>query len=308
MPAFNAASYIGEAIISVLGQTYTDFELLIVDDGSVDTTINVIESFKDSRIRLVQQSHSGVAVSLNNGLQLAKGKYIARFDADDICLPDRLMKQVDFLDQHPEHILTGSDAEYIAESGEHLFNFTCTGYSHDEIISHLYDYCPFIHSSVMYRKETVINAGGYSPHCHNFEDYLLWTQLSRYGKFHNSNEQLVKIRFNPGSATIDEKWRGKRFRQLKRKIISTGHITVEEGNELKTIIEKQDVLKLKKAAYYALCGKKFLLNNHQPFKARVQLKKAIRYYPSRLDNYLLYVVSFFPKGFINWLHTKSTLN
>jgi glycosyltransferase involved in cell wall biosynthesis len=306
MPAHNAAAYIAEAVSSVLEQTYTNFELLIIDDGSIDQTADIVYQFKDNRIRLIPQSHQGIALSLNNGLHQAKGEYIARFDADDICKPDRLQKQVDFLNNNPGYVLTGSDAMYITESGEYLFDFTCLGHTHEEIIQQLYNYCPFIHSSVIYRKEAVLNAGGYSADCHNFEDYLLWTQLCKYGKYFNLKEQLVKIRFNPASATIDEKWRGSRFRKLKRDIIEKGSITTEEGKRLKSIIDEQNVGKLKKAAYHALCGKKFLVNNHQPRKAREQLAKAIHYYPSRLDNYLLYAVSFFPKSFVNWLHGRAT--
>jgi glycosyltransferase involved in cell wall biosynthesis len=304
MPAHNAEKYIAEAISSVLAQTFTAFELLVVDDGSTDKTNAVIDQFNDNRIRLIRQPHSGVALTLNKGLQEAQGEYIARFDADDICLPGRLQAQADFLNSHPDYVLTGSDAEYISENGEHLFDFSCMGHSHEEIVQHFYEYCPFIHSAVMFRKEAVLKTGGYSAHSHNFEDYLLWTQLLKYGKYNNIPQQLIRVRFNPESVTIDEKWRGRRFRELKKAIILRGSVTPAEGKEILTIIQKQDIQKIKKASYYALCGKKFLVNNHQPRKAREQLAKAIHYYPSRLDNYLLYLASYFPKSFIHWLHNK----
>src|SRR5690349_10215088 len=261
MPAYNAATYIREAISSVLAQSFTDFELLVIDDGSMDDTAAIIGSFSDPRILYLYQDHLGIAYALNKGLREAKGRFIARFDADDICMPNRLQKQVEFLSADDRYVLCGSDAEYISESGEHLFNFTCIGHTHEDIRSRLYVLCPFIHSSVMYRKEAVIAAGGYSAHAHNFEDYLLWVQLTTYGKYANLPEQLIRVRFNPASVTIDEKWRGYRFRQLKRKIILKGNITPEEGEELQAIIQNQDTQKIKKGAYYALCGKKFLVNN-----------------------------------------------
>src|ERR1700754_2088364 len=87
MPAYNAGKYIGEAIESVLEQTFTDFELLIVNDGSTDNTAAIIQSFTDPRIVLIQQPNLGVAAALNNGLKHARAEYIARFDADDICYP-----------------------------------------------------------------------------------------------------------------------------------------------------------------------------------------------------------------------------
>lgn len=305
MPAYNAANYIAEAIHSVLAQTFTDFELLIVDNGSTDNTINKIHCFNDCRIKLVKEQRRGIGFALNKGLQEARGIYIARFDADDICNPQRLEKQVDFLNDNPRYVLCGSDAEYITQSGEHLFNFRCTGHTHEEIMQQLYMYCPFIHSSVMYRKDAVLEAGGYTADAHNFEDYLLWVQLVKHGRYHNLPEQLIKVRFNPASVTIDEKWRGARFKQLKNKIIKRGSVTAAEGKELLFIIEEQDNKKIKEGAYYALCGKKFLLNNHHPSKARRHLAKAIRIYPLRLDNYVLFMLSYFPKPFINWLHSKN---
>ncbi len=204
MPAYNAEKYIGEAIDSVLKQSFIDFELLIINDGSTDDTQKVVGSFNDDRIVLVEQVHGGVSNALNNGLARAKGKYIARFDSDDICLPQRLEKQFTFLEADPEYVIVGTDAEYMLENGDHLFDFTCIGHTNDELVDKLYFYCPFIHSSVMYRKDAVLKAGGYSLLAHNFEDYLLWTQLSKLGKLHNLRETLIRIRFNPASVTIDE--------------------------------------------------------------------------------------------------------
>jgi glycosyltransferase involved in cell wall biosynthesis len=305
MPARNVARYIGEAIRSVLAQTFPHFELLIIQDGSTDNTREVIQSFTDVRIRVIDQPPLGIAAALNKGLVEARGEWIARFDADDICLPNRLEKQFEFLHANPGYILTGCDAEYITEDGDHLFNFHCIGHSHSEIMDEIKTYCPFIHSGVMYHKKEVIQAGGYSFDAHHFEDYFLWTKLHKYGYFHNIPEPLIKVRFNPASVTIDEKWRTRRFRRLKRKIIQSGTISPGDGDTLLSEIRKQDNSFLKAGAYETLCGKKFLLDNHLPVKARKHLGKAIRLFPLRLDNYLLYVLSYFPATLINWLHQKS---
>lgn len=305
MPAYNAGKYIREAIESVLQQTYRNFELLIVNDGSTDDTVSVILSFNDPRIALVNKEHEGIAQALNTGLRLADGHYVARFDADDICMPDRLEKQFNFLEDHPDYVLTGSDAEYILENGEYLFSFKCIAHSNEEIQRNMYVYCPFIHSSVMYNKHQVIKAGGYNAHAHNFEDYLLWTALAKTGKMQNLREPLIKVRFNPASVTIDEKWRGERFRKLKRDATTRGNITREEGDEILAIIKEQDIGKIKEGAYHALCCKKFLADNYQPSKARRHVRKAISVRPLRLDNYLLYAVSYMPKPIIAWLHKLS---
>ena len=306
MPAYNAEKYIAEAIGSVLRQTFNDFKLLIVDDGSTDDTLEIVNSFSDTRIDLIHQSHKGIAAALNKGLSKTNSEYIARFDADDICFSERLMQQVSFLDDHRDHIIVGSAAEYISEDGEHLFDFKPVGNTHDQIIQKIYSLCPFIHSSVMYRREAVIKAGGYSVHAHNFEDYLLWMQLLKSGRFYNLPQQLIKVRFNPASVTIDERWRGRFFRKLKRDIISKGTITEKEGSHLLSIIKRQDFQNIKEGAYYALCGKKILLDNHQRKKARPLFSKAIMRYPYRLDNYALYLLSFFPDFFITWLYQKMT--
>lgn len=305
MPAYNAERYIKVAIDSVLCQTFTDFELLIINDGSTDSTQKIISHYEDKRIVSLYTEHEGISHALNTGLKHAKGKYVARFDADDICLPERISRQIGFLETHPDYVLAGSDAEYIIDTGEFLFDFKCIAHSHDEIMQKLYFYCPFIHSGVMYRKDAVVNAGGYPEHAHQFEDYLLWVRLAKSGKLYNIPEPLIKVRFNPSSVTMDEKWRGRKFRRLKREIIQRGAVTPIEGKKLFAIIEQQDSLKIKHSAYYALCGKKFLANNYQPAKARELIKKAIANHPYRWDNYALMVISFFPEKMIRWLHKLS---
>lgn len=304
MPAYNAGKYIAAAIQSALDQTFADFELLIVDDGSFDDTVSVIEGFDDDRIRLIRQEQGGVSAALNKGLQHAEGEYICRFDADDLCFPQRLARQVEFLDANPDYLLVGSDAEYISEDGEHLFNFRCAGHTHEEILDKLYRFCPFIHSAVMYRKAAILQAGGYSLLAHNFEDYLLWVRLVAAGRCHNLEEALIRVRINPASATIDEKWRGRRFNHLKQQVIRRGSITEKESAELLSIIKKQETKKIKEGAYHALCGKKFLQENYRPARARWHVTRAIYAHPLRLDNYAILAVSFLPPGFIRWLTHK----
>ncbi len=308
MPVYNAAKYIDESIQSILDQSYINFELLIINDGSTDNTTTIIQSYLDPRIRLIEQEGKGISFALNTGLRAAQGEYIARFDADDICYPVRLEKQVNFLNDHPDYMLIGSDAEYIQENGDHLFDFRSISYTYEQILNRLYQFCPFIHSSVMFRKEAVLNAGGYSPFAQHFEDYFLWVTLVKSGKCCNLPEPLLKVRFNPGSLTIDEKWRGEAFRKLKMKIIRKGTITEKEGNVLRAIIQKQQGEKIKEGAYHALCCKKFLADNYQPAKARWHAAKAIFINPFRLDNYAMLLVSYFPERWIRWLKVQQAKN
>jgi glycosyltransferase involved in cell wall biosynthesis len=307
MPAYNAAKYIADAIASVLVQSFTNFELLIVDDGSTDDTVQIIRSFQDDRIELISQSNTGVAGALNTGLKYARAPLIARFDADDVCRPDRLKVQLNFITAHPEYSVIGSAADYIDAEGHYIFTHHPVAHL-DEEIQHLkFSVCPFIHSSVLYRKSVVLNNGGYNEYAHTYEDHFLWTNILKNEKACNLSKSLIKVRLNPESVTIDEKWHSPRFLEIKYDTLKKRHIDAAQGAALLDIINSHNSRKIKEGAYYALCGKKFLLNNYQPVKARLSMAKAIGIQPFRLDNYLLYLVSFMPKQTIDWLHQQMHL-
>jgi glycosyltransferase involved in cell wall biosynthesis len=304
LPAYNAEKYIGKAIDSVLEQSFTDFELLIINDGSVDSTESIIRSYPDERIRLINQTNQGIAAALNMGLLNANASLIARFDADDICLPDRLKIQYEFLQTHPDHVIVGTDADYIDMNDEYVFKCRLPAHSHEEISALAPAKCPFIHSAVLFKKEIIMQAGGYNANAYAFEDQLLWSKVIKLGKACNLAQPLIQVRLNPESLSIDEKWRTKRFREIKSVAILNGNVSVEQGKELLGIIRQQNNAKIKEGSYYSLLAKKYLWNNHQPRKARINLYKAIRIHPARLDNYAIMALSFFPKGFIAWLYKQ----
>ena len=301
MPAYNAADYIAEAIQSVLVQTFRDFELLIINDGSTDKTVAVIKSFSDERIFLIEQKNLGVAAALNNGLKHARARYIARFDADDICFPDRLEKQYSFIFAHPEYIVVGSAADYMDASGNYIFTHHPQGKTDQQIKQLPYNICPFIHASVLYRKDAVQHIG-YNVDAHSFEDHLLWQQVKAAGKMYNLAEPLLSVRLNPGSLTMDERKRPKNFHAIKNKVLRTGTITPEEGNRLLALIREQNNSKSKEGAYYSLLAKKFLWNNYDPAKARSHVKKAITLNSFDIKDYMLWLISFLPKNMINNLY------
>lgn len=302
MPAYNTEKYIGEAIQSVLDQTFTDFELLIINDGSTDGTEGIIRSFSDTRIVVINQPNGGVSKALNTGLRHARAKYIARFDADDICCRERLAAQFAFMEANPDYVLSGSNAEYIDMNGEYIFSFECAAFTDDEIRSLSGSRCPFLHVSVMYHKHDVMEAGGYDENAHTFEDHLLWATLIQRGKVCNLPEKLVKVRFNPESLTIDEKWRGKRFNQLKYTALQNRHITKNEGDEILSIIREQDTARIKKGSYYSLLAKKYLWNNYNPGKARRNIQQLIRINPLKPEAYLLLALSFFPAPLVKAIY------
>src|SRR5688572_12374901 len=121
MPAYNAEKYIGTAIESILSQSFTDFEFIIINDGSTDRTKEIILSFKDPRIKLKNQSNSGIAKSLNAGLTIASADLVARFDADDIALPHRLEVQYKAFQEDELLLVAGSSVIYMDEEGNEVF-------------------------------------------------------------------------------------------------------------------------------------------------------------------------------------------
>lgn len=310
MPAYNAGQYIAEAITSVLNQRFENFELLIINDGSTDDTENIVHSFTDERIRLINQPHSGVAVALNLGLLNAAAPVIARFDADDICSPQRLQIQYNFLASNPDYILVGSDVNYADKNAEHLYRYTSKAYSHEDISSYILSGCPFIHSSVMYKKEVALKLGGYDAKAHTFEDYRLWFQFIKQGRVCNLPAPLITVRLNPESVTVDEKLRGRRFAALKKEMLFAPEINAMQEEELLQILQSQDFSGFKNFSYNILVAKKYLWNNYQPVKARQNVKKAIGFKPLQLTAYGLWLLSFFPKNILNrfYLRYKAAYN
>jgi glycosyltransferase involved in cell wall biosynthesis len=184
MPVYNGLAYLRQAIESVLDQTLTDFEFLIIDDASTDESAACIQSYRDPRIRLVCNAQNlGQARSLNKGLELAHGAYIARLDQDDACLPERLLKQAAFLDQRPD-VAVMCTWEYTIDSHGHKVR-AWRGQLKDygEFLGTLLvGKCPIWHPSIMFRRRIVLDLGGYDPAYTPADDFDLWTRfaMARY--------------------------------------------------------------------------------------------------------------------------------
>lgn len=196
LPVYNAALYLRQAVDSIFSQTYEDFEIIALNDGSTDASLEVLHSYCDPRMRIVNSStNKGVIWNLNRGLMLARGSYIAQLDSDDIAHPSRLEKQVSFLDSHPEIALVGTWANLIDETG-HTFDICQTTVESKEIQVLLFKHNCIIHSSVMFRKECVVKIGGYDPASVYAEDYDLWLRLSELHAIANLPETLVSYRIH----------------------------------------------------------------------------------------------------------------
>jgi hypothetical protein len=200
LPVWNCPHYVGQAVESILNQSYSDFECIIIDDGSTDNTPEILRKYQDPRIRFVQHANRGLAATLNEGIELARGKYIARQDQDDISLPDRLTKQLAYVESHPECGLLGTWAQ-IMEGDRLTERYHKHPASPSELRYQLLFNNPFVHSSVMLRKSVVETVGGYStdPSRQPPEDYELWSRLSRHSGVANLPEVLLYYREVPGS-------------------------------------------------------------------------------------------------------------
>ncbi|MBS1616221.1 MAG: glycosyltransferase [Bacteroidetes bacterium] len=299
MPAFNAGAYIREAIESVLSQSFEDFEFLIIDDGSKDDSLRIIQSFQDPRIRVISRANKGLIASLNEGIGLARSGLIARHDADDICLPQRLEKQYSFLQQHPKYLLVGSDAEYVDQDGNYLCKLEApVGYRFEEIWKRRFEKNPFIHPAVMFRKDAALAAGAYPKNALQFEDWLLWLRMMAHGPGCNLPEVLLQVRINPESVTIDERWRPEAFHEIRRRSLEQEEVQDADAAQLAGLIQAQGGQAFKQASYHALVAKKYLWNNHNATMARKHLREALKAYPRNSEPYLLYMLSFLPSGLI----------
>jgi glycosyltransferase involved in cell wall biosynthesis len=203
MPVNNGERWLAEAIESVLAQTFTAFELIVVDDGSTDASPDVIAamSARDGRIHAVRQpQRHGLVSALNQALALARAPLLARLDADDIALPERLERQARCFDEQPRLILLGTWAEKIDESGRGI-GLVRRETQSERLITLLRKSNPFVHSSVMMRTMLVKKLGGYREAFLGAEDVDLWLRLSEHGAVANLPQALVRYRVHGGNVT-----------------------------------------------------------------------------------------------------------
>lgn len=200
LPTYNAATHLGKAINSILGQTFEDFELIIVDDGSTDNTSEILAKCTDPRIIVLSQENLGLPKALNIGIAAARGAYLARQDADDISLPQRLEKQVEFLDQNLNYGLVGSWTQIITPEGPTLRQHTHPA-SNGQLQIQLLTNNQFVHSAVMLRASCLKITGLYSENPEHFppEDYDLWLKIAQHFPVANIPQVLLQYLELPSS-------------------------------------------------------------------------------------------------------------
>jgi len=192
MPVYNAEKYIAEAIYSILGQTFQHFELLIIDDSSTDRSIEIIQSFYDPRIQLYQnEKNEGITASLNKGIALSKCELIARMDADDICHPLRLEKQVAYMQENQDYAMVSSWVRLIDEKGNYI---KTEGTKSKYLYYNLFFECCIFHPTVMFRKELLAKIGNYL--LAYAEDLELFQRISKHFRIGGIDEPLLDYRIH----------------------------------------------------------------------------------------------------------------
>ncbi len=200
LPVHNGGALLEDAVRSVLQQTFGDFELLLIDDGSTDDAVARVEAMRDARVRVLRQPRNlGLVAALNRGLDEARGALVARMDADDLCRPTRFARQVEFLERHPEVALCGTAIEAFGAIRREARFFPADP---TEIRTALFFFSPLAHPSVVFRREAFArHALRYRSEFPGVEDWDLWTRAIRHLEFANLPEVLLDYRVVQGSAS-----------------------------------------------------------------------------------------------------------
>ncbi len=206
LPVHNSQEFVSQSIYSVLNQTYKNFELIIIDDGSTDNSKEICKSLsrKDDRIIFLDNAHRGLTVSLNKALEIAKGKFVARQDADDISLPERFEKQINWFLKDERRVLCGTNCKILDQNNIYKNNKSLK-FTNNGIKKKLkYSNC-FVHSSIMFLKNSAQNLGNYDENLEYAQDYDLWWKLTTIGEVGNLYEKLLILRNRKNSISVKNK-------------------------------------------------------------------------------------------------------
>tara|TARA_Y100000589_G_scaffold210316_1_gene198402 strand:- start:2622 stop:3656 length:1035 start_codon:yes stop_codon:yes gene_type:complete len=307
MPVYNAENYVEKAIISVLEQTYTNLELILINDGSTDNSLNIMKEFhkKDKRIKLISRENRGLVYSLNEGVKSALGEYIVRMDADDICMLNRIEKQVNFMNQRKEVGVCGGWVQFFGENiKSDIWKLPLTS---EELKVRLLFSVPLAHPSVIIRKKLLLDYKlYYDEDFKHAEDFELWSRVVEYTDLANLPEVILKYRLSSTSVTyLAENAKDDKRYQTIKKIFSKTLKRLE--------IENED--KLNKV-HYILCSDDRIKTENLDFKVIhfyflkiIEANKSKKIYEEKaLENFLsgLYFKAFvlnFPRYKNKALHS-----
>lgn len=229
MSVYNGENFLKEAIESILKQTYTNFKFIIVDDGSNDSSFDIINSFPDERIEVIRNKRTeGLTRSLNKALRAGEGKYVARQDADDVSLPSRFASQVDFLEKHPEVDVLGTGIYLIDEEGNIVGERTTHPSPSREVFL---ERSEVFHGSVMIKRDALEAVGGYNELFKYSQDYELWLRLAKEHNVRNLQTPLYAFRIHESSVSLRKTREQFLFEIVARKTAKNELVLDEELKE-----------------------------------------------------------------------------
>ena len=299
IPVYNAEAYVGASVQSILAQTYQNFELIVIDDGSTDGSCKVIQDWatQDDRIRFISRSNRGMARTLNEMLGLAKGELIARLDADDLACPDRLQKQVAYMDAHCECGVLGSGVVNIDAEGDPL-NVELFPTIHEEIEQRmLRGQGGIIHPSTMLRRSVVVEHGGYSTNCPVVEDQELWLRLSLHTRLANLAEPLIQYRVHSGNMSFTgAREAGRRLADVLVRAHGDRRLPVPEFGDWVGVSLVEDWERRRQWAWSAV-------QSGNLTTAQKHAWRLLRQKPTSRAAWILFAFSYFPKQ-MEWFRVR----
>ncbi len=295
MPVFNGEKYLREAIESILNQSFTDFEFIIVNDGSTDDTLEIIKNYKDIRMKIINnEKNIGLTKSLNNSIIIATGQYIARQDADDISLPNRFEEQVQYLDENPEVMLLGTSVYLIDEFGkieERRMILTKPN------LKSFLQGNQFNHGTTMFRRKTIDTLGGYNELFKYCQDYELWIRITKNYEVRNLRQTLYMLRCHHESIGFKSIEESTLYNLLAKRMV------INDLNEnLVSIIQKNgirifyDYLNYNERIFFFKAKANFYMRNRNVELARINYKKAFRLSPFDYKNNVQLLLSYLGEG------------
>lgn len=222
MPVYNAERYLREAVESIFAQTFRDFEFVIINDGSTDGSLGVLEHYAklDNRIKLVSRAHTGLVGALNEGLQLSRGEFIARMDADDVSLPGRLLSQIRYLSSNRDVVCLSGDYELMDAKGRSLTVIHLPKDEQEIARIALAGHPPLCHGCAMIRRNALVEIGGYDSRFWPAEDMDLYLRLGEVGRLANLDEVLLRVRLHGQSTSgTNVKWQVSKAREAAEKAL-----------------------------------------------------------------------------------------
>ena len=287
-PIYNASMFIDESIESILNQSYENFELILINDGSTDNSLEKCEKFSksDSRIKIINNSHQGLTKSLNDGIKISSGKYIARQDADDISNLERFKIQIDWFMNSENRVLCGTNGNVVTSSGKITQN-KAIEFHHNKIVKKLiYSNC-FMHTSVMFLKSAAKKFNYYNQNLTFAQDYDLWWKLSSLGEVGNIPKKLVTVRRMAESITLKKAndqtndFINSSIEYYKKRY-KIGQLLDQNSKELKNINNHKKILQF----FYSDSLDEKITFNNLTFKQRLLTFLYVKLYLRKISKYL----------------------